>query len=110
MTDDTLRGQCFHLAIDQASGAGDITLIAANPTKRIAVVHHCLSVDAAAAVKLTIKSASTVIATMLFPANSAGDHDHDPGGLYITAKNEALVISRSGATAVGGYIRYKLVD
>lgn len=107
---DELRGHCFHAAIDAASDTGDITLRAAVPGKRIAVIHYLVSVDAAADIKLTWKSNTTAIAAMLFPSGAAGERDHDPGALFMTAVNEPLVLSRSVATAVGGYLRYKLID
>lgn len=108
---DGLRGQNRRVQIDAASGAGNTTLVAGVVGKRIAVIHYLVSVDSGSAVNVTFLSNSTEIAGPLyFPANSAGECDHDEDGLFITEAGEALALARSGATAVGGYIRYKLID
>lgn len=108
---EPLIGRNRRVQVDAASGAGNVTLVAGVANKRIAVIHYLLSVDAAAAVNVTFLSNSTEIAGPLyFPANSAGECDHDPDGLFVTQAGQDLALARSAATAVGGYIRYKLID
>lgn len=105
---DKLIGPNRRAQVDQASGSGTFTLVAAIAGKRIALIHYCLSVDAA--VNLTFLSGSTEIGgPLFFPAGSAGECDHDEDGMMITASGEALNIARSAASAVGGYIRYKVL-
>lgn len=103
-----LLGPIRRAPVTAASAGTDITAVAAQPGKRIAVIHYCLSSDAAGS--LTIKSAAATIAGPLYVPASGGIIDESEFGLFVTETNEALVISRSTSMAVGGYLIYRLID
>lgn len=104
---ERLFGQIRRTPVTASSGTDDIEAVAAVAGKRIAVTHFCLSTDTAG--NVTFKSASTTIGGPLYLPANGGAVDANEFGLLVTNAGEALVISRSTAMAVGGYLNYVLV-
>jgi hypothetical protein len=106
---------CNQSAAFDANTAAAQTAVAAVAGKRIVVYGYALVNGVATAQTIQFKSASTtnLSGVMSLPsavgggvATSSGDKDT---ALFMTNPGEALTITLSAATQVGGHIAYKLV-
>lgn len=96
-------------AISAVSASSDVTVVAATAGKRCRVYRMIAVADAAAT--LTVKRGSTALTgAMAFAANSGLVLEPPATWVpwFVTAVNEALVISRGSACALAGEVLYSL--
>lgn len=94
------------------SASGNNVVVAASPYRQwpcILVLRYTLKVANAVTIQWLGSQGSTLSGPM--PFVSAGDgviESFDPGGYFLTAPGDDLILNLSGDVAVGGYLLYDL--
>ena len=98
-------------AVVQATASGDTTIVAADPTRKIKVLHFALTVADDVIVRWKSDGATFLTGSLHFDkkVNTTFISPHvviGEGWLLETTVNQGLVLNKSNGILVGGYVVY----